>query len=100
MGVPQGSILGPTLFLLYINDLTQRTSILNPILFADDTNLFYQSKNLNSEIDKINTALKNVFSWCSENKLTINSTKTSYVIIKNHQNSFKLDTDVVLNDTK
>ena len=99
-GVPQGSILGPTLFLLYINDLTQRTSILNPILFADDTNLFYQSKNLNSEIDKINTALKNVFSWCSENKLTINSTKTSYVIIKNHQNSFKLDTDVVLNDTK
>ena len=44
--VPQGSILGPLLFLLYVNDLCEVSDILEPIMFADDTNLFYSHKNL------------------------------------------------------
>ena len=45
-GVPQGSILGPILFILYINDMCNVSTLLKPILFADDTNLFYSGKDI------------------------------------------------------
>ena len=44
-GVPQGSILGPLLFIIYVNDLSQTSEFLKPIMFADDTNLFCKSEN-------------------------------------------------------
>jgi hypothetical protein len=88
VGVPQGSILGPTLFLIYINDLCSSFNHLKPILYADDTNLFYQSKNLLLDIPKINQDLNALDDWCKYNKLTINLEKTNFIIIKNRQNPF------------
>ena len=68
-GVPQGSILGPLLFLIYINDLNNSTSKLSAILFADDSNLFCSSKNL-QELE-----LTGVQEWLTLNQLTLNIKK-------------------------
>lgn len=92
-GVPQGSILGPTLFLIYINDLHTSLTYLEPILYADDTNLFLESKNLNDLLPEINHDLQSLSKWCIRNKLTINLEKTSYVVLKNAQNKYQFKTD-------
>ena len=77
-GVPQGSILGPLLFLLYINDLAQASRILKPITFADDTNLFYAHENINILFQNVNIELQNLCDWFSVNKLSLNNDKTKY----------------------
>ena len=81
-GIPQGSTLGPFLFLLYINDLPNCSTNLIFRIFADDTNLFASACDLKSLEALINSELEKVKEWCDVNKLSINLSKTNYMIIK------------------
>ena len=82
-GVPQGSILGPILFLIYINDLNYVSKLLNTIMFADDTNLFLTGKSLAELEHQMNIELEIVNNWFKTNLLSLNVTKTSYIIFCN-----------------
>ena len=75
-GVPQGSILGPLLFLLYVNDLKNASSVLDPIMFADDTNLLYTHSNIQKLFSTVNEELASINQWLTSNKLSLNAKKT------------------------
>lgn len=79
IGIPQGSILGPLLFLFYINDLPN-VSKLSPILFADDTTLSITNVNYSVLIEQTNGELRKVFSWMVANRLSVNVSKTFAIL--------------------
>ena len=79
-GVLQGSVLGPLLFLIYMNNLSRSSEILSIILFADDTNLFFSHKNLFTLKETMNWELSMIASWLSANKLSLNIKKTHFII--------------------
>ena len=80
-GIPQGSTLGPLLFLLYVNDLPNCVDKLSVRSFADDTNLFYSSDNLKQLESVMNRELKQIYNYCALNKLSINTAKTNYMLV-------------------
>ena len=85
-GVPQGSVLGPLLFLIFINDLPNSTSVLS-YLFADDTNIYFEPENLDKLQRIVNNELKKVKQWLDVNKLSLNIDKTNFIIFKSPQHS-------------
>ena len=81
-GVPQGSILGPLLFSLFINDLPQSCSDSSTIMYADDTAIYISSKDPSTLSTSLQSALNNLLAWLSQNKLTLNATKTKCMLIR------------------
>ena len=82
-GVPQGSILGLLLFLVYINDLNHASKILHTIMFADDTNLFLEGKSLDALEMQMNGELKIISKWFKANLLSLNIDKTLNMLFGN-----------------
>ena len=93
-GVPQGSILGPLLFLLYVNDLKNASDLLDPIMFADDTNLFCTHRDIKYLFSTVNNELEKINEWFISNKLSLNVEKTKYSFF--HKPSKKEDIPLVL----
>ena len=96
-GVPQGSVLGPLLFLIYINDLHQAILFSNVHHFADDTNLLVVGKTLKKIQKQINIDLKFLCKWLKANKISLNASKTELIIFRDpkkkscHELKIKID---------
>ena len=93
-GVPQGSSLGPLLFLIYINDFRFCLDKTETGHFADDTYILYGSNKLNTIETIVNTELKLVSNWLRLNKLSLNTTKTELVIFRSKRS--KLERDIII----
>ena len=105
-GVPQGSVLGPLLFLVYINDMPTFSTVLSYILFADDTTGIYNSPSLDEAFTVINNEINSLYIWFSSNNLQLNASKTKLVLFMTRQKETHLPPDLTaeyqlkINDTK
>lgn len=80
-GVPQGSVLGPVLFIIFINDIIESVTNCKIHLFADDTMLYISGKNINELVNRMNDDLKNVYMWLCDNNLKVNIDKCKWMVI-------------------
>ena len=99
-GVPQGSILGPLLFLIYVNDLAFVSPDLFTIMFADDTNCFITGKDLEGLAYTLNSELSKIVIWLNANKLSLNVAKTHYMIFQPKKRHLDIDVPIYINRSK
>lgn len=98
-GVPQGSILGPLLYLIYVNDISMSTNA-HILSFADDTSMYISDHNINRLYEKANYAMNCLYEWFCANRLSLNPNKTKYIVFKagNRTCDYK-GLNVIINDT-
>ena len=96
LGIAQGSILGPLLFICYMNDLPDVLKHCNVTIYADDTVLSYASKSISEFQSKINSDLRRICEWMQANKLTLNTKKSKFMVIGWHARLSKIDSIVIL----
>ncbi len=88
IGVPQGSVLGPILFILYVNDINQHVHIgaaCRPNLYADDTRVYCSATNVDTLPDCTNNSIACIKQWYDINKLVINTAKSNVMVVSSKQ---------------
>jgi len=96
-GVPQGSVLGPLLFLIYINDLNKALKYCKTIHFADDTSLLLKNQSLKKMKKYLNLDLSNLSNWLNANKISLNASKTELLIFRHPNKKMNYNLKVKLN---
>ena len=97
-GVAQGSLVGPLLFIIFMNDIVNCSKLLNFILYADDTNVFLDVDDLSRGLTVVNSELQKLSAWMKCNSLTLNETKLHYVVFSGKRRILHTSRDVLRMD--
>ena len=98
LGVPQGSVLGPILYLIYVNEAPNISNLFTTCLFADDTSILFSDSNHENLVSSCNQGLNKFYEWSCANRLSINAAKSKFMYFTNSRESINLD-DIRLHDT-
>ena len=99
LGIPQGSVLGPILFLLFINDLPHIIHNCHICMFADDITLYFSGKNFNHIQSVLQTDLNNVLKWLDENRLFVNANKSNVIVFGTPQQAKNRICNITINNS-